>query len=163
MPDALEPSADADVRVIECSSCGNSVTPTPKGACPNCHRFLSFNTYALRHGGRRSLHRPEALAAMNQERDQLLQFHFNGDYSVIEADLASDYGNISVLIDSVVENLKVAGIFTNGGRTRAATNLLMALMDRRLRLAQTLGIERKVKQIDPLDVVRDAVAQANQK
>jgi hypothetical protein len=115
----------------------------------------------LKHGGRRSLDRPEALMAIAGKRDELAA-HL-GDASVIQQDLITDYARTDVLIESVAANIEVGGIFTAKGRTRAAVALLLSLMDRRLRLAQALGIERKQRQIDPIAAVQRAVDEANKR
>jgi hypothetical protein len=126
----------------------------------NSGRFQPGNTAALKHGGRRSLDRPEALIAIAGKRAELTA-HLGDQSSVIQQDIVTDYARTDVLIESVAANIEVGGIFTAKGRTRAAVTLLLSLMDRRLRLAQTLGIEKKQRQINPLDAVRAAVAEAN--
>jgi hypothetical protein len=122
--------------------------------CAGCHRFLPGNTAALTHGGRRSLDRPEALAAIAGKRDELVK-HLGGDPSMIQADLVTDYARVDVLIESVAANIEVGGIFTPKGSARAAVSLLLSLLDRRLRLATTLGIERKAKPVVSLAEVMD--------
>jgi hypothetical protein len=122
----------------------------PPGAyrCPRCNVWQPANTAALTHGAYRSLDRPEALAAKLQKRTELIE-HFSGEVSVIKADLLEDYACLDVLISTVVGNIEVGGILTPKGHTRAAVTLLMSLMDRRLRLAMTLGLERASKTLTP--------------
>ena len=87
---------------------GERPTPTPcprcgadnahdASTCAACHRFLPGNTAALTHGGRRSLDRPEALAAIAGKRKELIG-HLGGEPSMIQADLVTDYARIDVLI-----------------------------------------------------------------
>ena len=87
--------------------------------------------------------------------------HLGGEPSMIQADLVTDYARVDVLIESVAANIEVGGIFTPKGSARAAVSLLLSLLDRRLRLAQVLGLERKSKPVNPLDAVRAAVVEAN--
>jgi hypothetical protein len=112
----------------------------------NPGHFKPGNTASLKHGGRRSLDRPEALIAIAGKREALVA-HLN-DASVIQQDLVTDYARTDVLIESVAANIEVGGIFTAKGRTRAAVKLLLLLMDRRLRLATTLGLERRAKRVE---------------
>jgi hypothetical protein len=130
------------------TSCVHCGADTPEGAqsCPACHLALPGNTLAMKHGGRRSLDRPEALAAIAGKRDVLVQ-HLGGECSAIQADLVTDYARVDILIESVAANIEVGGIFTPKGSARAAVSLLLSLLDRRLRLATTLGIERKAKPV----------------
>jgi hypothetical protein len=103
----------------------------------------------VKHGGRRSLDRPAALAAIAGKRAELIA-HLGGDPSLIQLDLITDYARVDVLIESVAANIEVGGIFTPKGSARAAVSMLLVLLDRRLRLATALGIERKVKPIKSL-------------
>jgi len=115
--------------------------------CKQCNRFLPGNAVALKHGAFRSLDRPEALAAIAGKREEIKQ-HLGGDPSLLQSDLVTDYARVDTLIESVAANIEVGGIFTPKGSARAAVSLLMALMDRRLRLAMTLGIQRHERKID---------------
>ncbi len=129
-----------------CPRCGHADNLADAVTCGGCHRFLPGNTAALTHGGRRSLDRPEALAAIAGKREELVR-HLGGDPSMIQADLVTDYARVDILIESVAANIEVGGIFTPKGSARAAVSLLLSLLDRRLRLATTLGIERKAKPV----------------
>jgi hypothetical protein len=60
----------------------------------------------------------------------------------------TDYARTDLLIESMAANLEVGGILTAKGKARAAVKLLLALMDRRLRLATTLGLERRARHVD---------------
>jgi hypothetical protein len=131
-----------------CPRCG-AANAHDASTCAACHRFLPGNVAALTHGGRRSLDRPEALAAIAGKREELIQ-HLGGDPSMIQADLITDYARVDVLIESVAANIEVGGIFTPKGHARAAVSLLLSLLDRRLRLATTLGILRKAKPVASL-------------
>ena len=113
------------------------------------HRFGPGNTYAMKHGAYRSLDQPEMLAAIAGKRDELTR-DLGGELSVIQSDLVTDYARVDVLIESVAANIEVGGVLSAQGRVRAAVKLLLVLLDRRLRIATTLGIERKAKPVVPL-------------
>ena len=144
------------------SACPHCRADTPPGAqnCPACHLALPGNTLAMKHGGRRKLDQPAALAAIAEKRADLVA-HLGGDPSVIQADLVIDYARVDTLIESVAANIERGGVFTPKGSARAAVSMLLSLLDRRLRLATTLGIERRAKPVNPLDAVRAAVVEAN--
>lgn len=144
------PSAERPTEA-PCPHC-QAATPAGAQSCPACHLALPGNTLALKHGGRRSLDRPEALAAIAGKRDEVIE-HLGGAPSILQSDLATDYARVDVLIESVAANLEVGGIFTPKGSARAGVSLLLSLLDRRMRLATTLGIERRVKPVVPLSEV----------
>lgn len=125
-------------------------------------QFLPGHLTNVKHGAYQSLDRPEALAAITGKRDEIIR-DLGGDLAIIKSDLVTDYARTDVLIESVARNIEVGGIFTPKGSSRAAVTLLLSLMDRRQRLAQALGLERHVKPVNPLDAVRQAVIEANQK
>jgi hypothetical protein len=152
---------------LENAAHGNSrpEPPSPESEPPqrsNVGQFQRGNTAGLKHGAYRSLDRPEALIAIKGKQDEVIQ-QLGGDLSQIQTDLVTDYARVDVLIESVVSNIEVGGIFTPKGRARAAVTMLMSLMDRRLRLALTLGLERRQRPVHPIDAVRAAIEKANSK
>jgi len=116
---------------------------------------------SVTHGGRRGLNTPAAFDAVAAKRAELAA-HLGNDLSPIQMDLVLDYCRLDVLIETVSANIAAAGIFSAKGSTRAATRMFLVLTDRRLRLAQTLGIERRApRPVHPLDAVQRAVEEAN--
>jgi len=105
----------------------------------------------MTHGARQSLDRPEAVLLIERKRQEVVA-HLGGDPTVIQADLVTDYARVDVLIESVAENIQALGVFESPstGTARVAVPLLLTLLDRRLRLATTLGIERKAKPVTAL-------------
>ena len=120
----------------------------PPGAdtCPRCGCFQLRNQKALVHGGFRGLGTPQALAGLAAKRQEL-EAHLGGDPSAVQRDLAGDYARVDAIIESITETLARGGPLTPKGRSRAAVTLLLHLMDRRLRLAQALSIERKQRNL----------------
>ena len=117
-------------------------------------RILPGSKLRLQHGARSALSRPgtshlatpEEVAAIAEKRAAIVE-HLGGEVAVIQEDLVFDYCRLDVLIDTVSENIWLAGVFTPEGDKRVPVDLLLALMGQRLRLAQTLGIERKAKPV----------------
>lgn len=142
-----EPSGERPAPT-PCPHCGADTTLGAQ-SCPSCHLALPGNTLALKHGGRRAPQHPDALVAIAAKRADL-ERHLGGDPSVIQSDLVTDYARIDTLIESVAANIERGGVFTPKGSARAATTMLLALVDRRWRLAQLLGIERRSKQVPSL-------------
>jgi hypothetical protein len=149
--DARVAGPDVAERVGDTSSVAQQLDSDSMSPHVNPGRFQAGNVAALKHGGRRSLDRPEALIAIAGKREELTA-HL-GDASVIQQDLVTDYARTDVLIESVAANIEVGGIFTTKGKTRAAVSLLLSLMDRRLRLATTLGIERKPRRVETIETI----------
>lgn len=57
----------------------------------------------------------------------------------------------------------LGGPITTKGKARALYTAYLSALDRETKLAQILGLERKRKPINPLDAVREAVAEANKR
>lgn len=54
------------------------------------------------------------------------------------------------------------GPVTGKGRTKALFTAYLSALDRELKLAQLIGLERRTRKVSPLDAIRAAVAEANQ-
>jgi hypothetical protein len=96
---------------------------------------------------------PAAVAAMAARREALRE-HLGG-FSVVQADLVDDYVMLDVLISTITDNLMAHGALSARGRTRAATNLLLQLLDRRLRYAERLGLHPAAR---PVNNIAEAFA-----
>lgn len=141
-----QPCRSGTADDAHCRNCHTDNTPGEQ-RCTLCKCMLRGSSLAMTHGGRRSPDHPNARAAVAAKLADLSQ-HLGDDLSVIQTDLTRDYAKLDFLIESVTDNLERGGIFTPKGSARAAVSMLLSLLDRRLRLAITLGIERKTKQID---------------
>lgn len=82
-----------------------------------------------------------------------------GDVSTIRADLIGDYCRADLLIETVSAHIEQRGAFTQGGKRRPAVDLLLSLIDRRLKLAITLGIERRSRDLTALSAAEYAALQ----
>ncbi len=77
-----------------------------------------------------------------------------GDLTTLQVDLVRDVARIDLLAESVAQHIEVKGLFTRGGKRRACVDLLLSLIDRRLKLATTLGIERRARRVPTLSEVK---------
>jgi hypothetical protein len=84
-----------------------------------------------------------------------------GDVGVVKGSLADAFVELSAVRDYLGGRLATEGPLTGKGRTRALLTAYLAVVDRQVRLAQVLGVERH-RPVDPLDAVRRAVAAANE-
>jgi hypothetical protein len=112
----------------------------------------------VRHNGysRLALTSPAACALQEAKRGRVTS-DLGEDLAEIKADLVADYAKLDVLISTVHRNIEGAGVFTTTGRRRAAVDLLLSLIDRRLKLATVLGTERKTRSVSPAEHVRSLV------
>jgi hypothetical protein len=133
--------------------CSRPEVPAGAQVCPECKACQPGNTLSLKHGAFRSLDRPETLGALLAVQADVVE-HLGGDPSVIQLGLAKDYSRVDAMVEAVAANIAAGGILTPKGRRRAAVTLLLALMDRRLKLAAALGLERRAKPVaSPLDYI----------
>ena len=97
-----------------------------------------------------------AVAAARAElRDDL------GDVGVIKASAADRFVELDAIANYLSGRLQVEGPLTAKGRTRALLSAYLSVVDRQVKLAQLLGVERRAKPVDPLEAVRAAVVEAN--
>lgn len=72
------------------------------------------------------------------------------------------YAETSILADSYFEHLEQqGGPLTSRGRQRSAMSGYLQVLDRQVRLAQLIGLERRQRPVNPLDAIRLAVNEAN--
>jgi hypothetical protein len=65
------------------------------------------------------------------------------------------------MVRLVQNDLVNRGVVTSKGRVRSSFTKLLETFDRWDRFAQRIGIDRKARYVDPLDVLRAAVEKAN--
>jgi hypothetical protein len=101
------------------------------------------------------LEQPEVEASMTAERDAV---HRDlGETSTVQANVVSAYLQARTIRESMFEQMTRTGI---KGQAFAR---YIAILDREIRLAALLGLERRAKPVNPLDAVRAAVEEANQR
>jgi hypothetical protein len=74
---------------------------------------------------------------------------------------AEAFVEVSLLRRALFHKLAQDGPITGKGRLRAALTAYLGGLDRETRLAQSLGLDRKSRPVDPLEAVAVAVAEAN--
>jgi hypothetical protein len=83
------------------------------------------------------------------------------DLTTLQRHYVERIGETDVLIRLLVNNIETHGLFTSAGRVREVYDKLLAGMAAFDRYAQRLGLERRARPVNPLDVVRAAVEEAN--
>ena len=84
-----------------------------------------------------------------------------GDLSTVKADTVLSYVEVTALKDWLGARLAASGPLTSRGKTKAMLTAFLSLLDRQVKLAQMIGLERRQRRVNPLDSVREAVRQAN--
>lgn len=106
---------------------------------------------ALLHGAYSLMARPpdlEALAGDLQAwRDQLLIDQGGDDISTVRRAYVDKLTQTEGMVRLLWRNLSTGGLFTAGGRTRAALNAYLRVVARWDQLAMRLGIERRAKPV----------------
>ncbi len=81
---------------------------------------------------------------------------------VVKSALADTFVEVDSIRCYLAERVEHEGPLTGKGRTRAVLSCYLSVVDRLVKLATLLGLDRRMKQIDPLVAVRRAVAEANE-
>lgn len=153
--------ADATVT---CPQCG---ADNPAGAkvCkanPRCGSFLPRND-ASRTTGIYARYQPPDLT---QHRDALVAAVTSdlggpSELSTLERSYVSKLADIEVITRLLTHDIAVNGLLTPGGRVRDVYEKLLAGLAAFDRYSMRLGLARRTRAVNPLDVVRAAVEEAN--
>lgn len=156
-PSAKSPPAGRTCR--RCGWCGEPEA-APTSRCPVCKSFLSGNVSRLRHGKRATGLQvalvAEARAAL-AERRAAIAADLGGELPTLAADVLDRYLAATALLQWLEGDLLAHGTLTERGRRRSALDGYLALLDRALRIAQTLGLERKEKPAEDLSAWAERV------
>ncbi len=136
------------------------------GRDPRTGQFLPGNTVALRHGRRSTVVRrriEEESRAELAERRQVIVADLGGfdQLSTIAIDVLERYLVAAALLGWMEDRLIVEGVVTAKGKRRSIHRAYLAQLDRVVRLASMLGLERRSRSVDPLEAVQRAVKDAN--
>jgi hypothetical protein len=153
-----------ETRLVQCAKCSAHVPQANQ--CSACGAFIPGNEANLRHGLRRyqasGVLPADLKVDVDTFRDQLV-----ADQGGLDDLTAVRAGLCRLLVDAevgrrllMVEVVK-RGIDSKPGR--AAYDRLLNTIDRWLRVAQALGVERRAKHVDPIEAVRIAVEEANRR
>lgn len=126
---------------------------------------------AFVHGARSALAAVGALPQQEHVADLLLtsEAAILKDLGGVDAVSALALGQVKrhvklALIEATLwDSLQRLGLVTGKGRTRAATTLWLQVVDRLQKSSLALGLERRARQVDPLEAVRRAVVEANER
>ena len=148
-----------------------SKSPSPERPARRADgKFAPGNTEAMTHGGFSKQALAGALpsqaetAASVRGRVQEIVNDLGGrdEISTVLAGQVRQHGRLEMLEEHLWDQIERGGTTTAKGHTRACVTLWLKVIDRLQRSAMTLGIERKQRQVNPLDAVRRAVEEANQ-
>jgi hypothetical protein len=111
---------------------------------------------ALRHGGRASGLQQQLLdqaqAFVSEKRGEIEADRGGPEHlSRVSRDLIIRYVETSTIADWLGSNIVRFGALTGKGRQRAALSAYLQVLDRQLRLAQAIGLERRTKRVPTLD------------
>lgn len=129
-------------------------------------RFVRDNVASMRHG-ERSLRGSGALVAELAPAKRALAARVRADLALdseapatVEA-LVDAFAEVSLLRRALYARMvEAGGVVTGKGRIRSTLSVYVTALDRELKIAQTLGLERRQRHVDPLDAVHRAVAEA---
>jgi hypothetical protein len=120
------------------------------------------NTLALKHGLKSErLLEDSTLAAVHREMVEALTNDLGGGdaLSAMEAPHVREYARLGLIAESLGHNVLERGALTGKGKTRAAVNVYLQVLDRLVRLGQTLGLKRRTKRASSLAELADQMAQ----
>lgn len=120
-----------------------------KGRGPD-GRFQPGNTMRLQHGLRceRLLDHPD-IAAWHREQVAAIEADLGGEQQLTALQRAHvrEAARLEVLVGALGDDLLARGVLTGKGRTRAAATLYLQALDRYLRVAQALGLQRRERPV----------------
>jgi hypothetical protein len=83
-----------------------------------------------------------------RERQSSIVADLGEDLSTVKQDVVARYLEASLVADYLFDNVVKHGVLTGKGRTRAAVATYLQVLDRVVRLAQLLGLERQQRRVD---------------
>jgi hypothetical protein len=132
--------AEAEGRLYGRDTSGRFVSGHPGPALKHgCHS---------RHVERGLLLPPGATLPAERERAVLADL---GDLSTLQAGLVRRYVHAELIAEWLEGNLIAQGVLTTKGRTRAAVDVYLRVVDRVTKLAGELGLERRAKRIPSIE------------
>jgi hypothetical protein len=177
---APDPTSAVPVQVVETTD-GSAALSGPLSRsselrtaghiCEHCGRLHPRGRFMLGCPGPRKTNGLRAVKFLEQlkadagevlrERRDALQRDLGGDLGLVKGDTADAYLVTVLLATSLAENLLVKGVLTPKGKSRAAMTAYLQVLDRQVKLGTLLGLERRVKPVDPFVAIQRAVEEAN--
>jgi hypothetical protein len=115
-------------------------------------QFMVGNSAARRHG-LYSQQLQEDAAPWRAEQMAAIRADLGEDVSTLKAHTVEQLGTVLVILRFLGGNLMAEGPLTGKGKSRAATTTYLQTVDRYMRLASMLGLERKAKPVASLEDV----------
>jgi len=115
-------------------------------------RFQKGNAAAFVHGARskevlRNLTQTDdAVERLAEHRREIVQ-DVGANVGRIKADLIGRYCELDALANFMAHDLSSRGALTSRGRSRAVLNAYVAIVDRQVRIALALGLERRTQPV----------------
>jgi hypothetical protein len=129
---AVQPNADLDVRFPQLAASGPEMNALKTG---QYSRRLQENA-----------------APWREAQITAIRADLGDDIPTLKSHAVEQLGTVLVILQFLGGNLMAEGPLTGKGRQRAATTAYLQVLDRFMRLAQTVGIERVAKQLpNPAD------------
>lgn len=91
------------------------------------------------------------LAAAHAEKVQAIAADLGADLSTLQHAAVTEAARLTLIVDSLGDNLLRHGVLTGKGKTRAALSAYALALDRLHRLMTLLGVERRQKATQSLD------------
>ena len=118
------------------------------GRDPVTGQFVAGHVVNLRHGRRAPrLWAAGPLREALAEREAAVLADLGGapNLSAVERPLVREFARLALLVEAAGERLIRDGLESSKGRTRAAASLYAALLDKQMRLASMLGLQRRAR------------------
>ncbi len=154
-------------RDIETGVSSGSVGSNDRANHDEQGRFARGNTASLVHGGRSKVLRRELedeAAEALAERREAIAADLGGvtDLSTLALDTVRRYVSAAAMLEWMEGRLLAEGVLTGKGRRKALHNAYLAQLDRVVRLAGLLGLERKAKGVTLAQHVQQKSQEATQ-
>ena len=124
------------------------------------------NTLRLETGlrSRLLLEQPD-VAAWHREQVEIITADLGGENELSALQRASvrEVARLEVIVAALGNELLEGGVLTPKGAGRSATFVYLQVLDRFMKMAGTVGLQRRPKPTNPLDAVRQAVIEVNNK
>lgn len=109
------------------------------------------NTLALRHGlhSEQLLNLPD-VGAWHREQVAAITNDLGGEaeLSAMQRAAVREAARVEVILASLGDELLARGVLTGKGRARSSATLYLQTLDRWVRMATTIGLERRQKRVD---------------
>lgn len=158
LPEQADEAPNDESPASGCPRCGTEA-PADAPRCPACGIWRSGNTASLRHGlrsarvaGAELPEQAEVAAGLAAWQEEITRDLGGPDaLSRLQRDLVGAYVRASAIGDFLGGRVVARGGLTPRGRTSGAFAAFIAITDRQLRLAQALGLERRIRDVSLSD------------